>query len=198
MKPYQIVMAMALVGAAGLVLFGDNAPSADIAEPVARATVASAPVAGTTAAPASAPAPASRAAVATATGKDGKPVAEAAILRLTPRAELVGEAGDATFASGEGVFMGQNWNPPPPPPPPVSNVPPPPPMAPPMPFTYIGKSVADGAWEVYLSRGDKTYSVRNQTVIEGTYRVEKIVPPLMSLTYLPLKQQQQMNIGVLE
>jgi hypothetical protein len=177
MKPYQIVMALALVGAAGLVLFGDNAPSSDIAEPVVRAEKA-------------APAPRSA-------SKD-KPQVDTTILPLVPRAQLVGEAGDATFASGEGVFMGQNWNPPPPPPPPPSNTPPPPPMAPPMPFTYIGKALADGAWEVFLARGDKTYSVRVQTVIDGTYRVEKIMPPLMSVTYLPLNQQQQMNIGALE
>ncbi|WP_343731120.1 hypothetical protein [Duganella sp.] len=181
MKPYQIVMAVALVGAAGLVLFGDNSPSADIAEPVARAN-------------ASKPAPSQ--APRDAGASDGK--ADTAILALVPRAQLVGEAGDATFAAGEGVFMGQNWNPPPPPPPPPSKTPPPPPMAPPMPFTYIGKALADGAWEVFLARGDKTYSVRVQTVIDGTYRVEKIAPPMMSLTYLPLNQQQQMNIGALE
>ncbi len=174
MKPYQIVMALALVGAAGLVLFGDNSPSGGIAEPVARVERAGAP------APASAPA------------------GDTAILALIPRAQLVGEAGDATFAAGEGVFLGQNWNPPPPPPPPPSKTPPPPPVAPPMPFTYIGKALADGAWEVFLARGDKTYSVRVQTVIDGTYRVEKIAPPMMSLTYLPLNQQQQMNIGALE
>ncbi|MTV41571.1 hypothetical protein [Duganella radicis] len=191
MKPYQIVMALALVGAAGLVLFGDNSPSGGIAEPVARGERGARADA---ASPSSAavPTPAPRAA-----GKDAAP-AEATILALIPRAQLVGEAGDATFAAGEGVFMGQNWNPPPPPPPPPSNTPPPPPMAPPMPFTYIGKALADGAWEVFLARGDKTYSVRNQTVIDGVYRVEKIAPPLMSLTYLPLNQQQQMNIGALE
>ncbi|MYM32498.1 hypothetical protein GTP58_29615 [Duganella sp. CY15W] len=181
MKPYQILMAVALAGAAGLALFGDNSSSGDIAEPVARAPGAAAP-----------------AAAPRSTSKDGKPQVEAAILPLIPRAQLVGESGEATFASGEGVFMGQNWNPPPPPPPPPSNAPPPAPVAPPMPFTYLGKAVADGAWEVYLARGDKTYSVRVQTVIDGTYRVERIAPPLMSVTYLPLNQQQQMNIGVLE
>jgi hypothetical protein len=182
MKPYQIVMVLALVSAAGLVLFGDNSPSGSVAEPVVR-----------TNASAAAPAPAPR------TASSDKPQsADTVILPLVPRAQLVGESGDATFASGEGVFAGQNWNPPPPPPPPPSNTPPPPPMAPPMPFTYIGKALADGAWEVFLSRGDKTYSVRNQTVIDGVYRVEKIAPPLMSLTYMPLNQQQQMNIGVLE
>jgi hypothetical protein len=187
MKPYQIVMALALLGAAGLVLFGDNSPSGDIAEPVAR-----------DAASAASPAPAPVARAAARAAADGKPQTEAAILRLTPRAELVGESGDATFAAGEGVFAGQNWNPPPPPPPPPSKTPPPPPVAPPMPFSYIGKAVADGAWEVYLARADKTYSVRVQTVIDGSYRVDKIAPPLMTVTYLPLNQQQQMNIGVFE
>lgn len=185
MKPYQIVMALALASSAGLVLFGDNAPVSGIAEPVVRSMVIAA----------SAPAPASASRV---TAQGGKPQADSAILRLTPRAELVGDAGDATFASGEGIFMGHNWNPPPPPPPPPSNAPPPPPMAPPIPFVYLGKAAADGAWEVYLSQGDKTYTVRNNTVIDGVYRIEKIAPPLMTVTYLPLKQQQQMNIGVLD
>lgn len=186
MKPYQIVMGVALAATAWLALFGDNSPSGDIAEPVARSGASTA----ASAAPAAAPAPRG--------GKDGKPQADVAILRLTPRAMLVGESGDATFASGEGVFLGQNWNPPPPPPPPPSKEPPPAPVAPPMPFTVLGKGVADGAWEVYLARGDKTYVVRNQTVIDGTYRVEKIAPPLMSVTYLPLNQVQQINIGVLD
>lgn len=186
MKPYQSVMALALLGSAGLVLFGDNAPSAGIAEPVTRAADAR---------PVAAPAASARSAGREAAGK---PQAETVILHLTPRAELVGEAGDATFAQGEGVFGGQNWNPPPPPPPPPSNAPPPAPVAPPLPFIYIGKAVADGAWEVYLARGDKTYSARLQTVIDGAYRVERIAPPLMTVTYLPLNQQQQMNIGVFE
>jgi hypothetical protein len=189
MKPYQIAMGVALAAAAGLVLFGDNSPAGGIAEPVTRGRAAT-----PSPAIAAAPVPSGRA------GKDAKPTAEVAILRLTPRAMLVGESGEATFASGEGVFLGQNWNPPPPPPPPqsVSNAPPPPPMAPPIPFTVIGKAVADGAWEVYLSRADKTYVVRTQTVIDGTYRVDRIAPPLMSVTYLPLNQVQQINIGVLD
>ena len=36
MKPYHIAMGVALAGAAALVIFGDNTPSSDIAEPVAR------------------------------------------------------------------------------------------------------------------------------------------------------------------
>jgi len=184
MKPYHIAMGVALVGAAALVIFGDNTPSSDIAEPVARPAKTPGAVAA---------APVER------SDKDGKAAADAMILRLVPRATLVGDSADASFGAGEGVFLGQNWNPPPPPPPPASSLPPPPPpMAPPMPFVYIGKAVADGAWEVYLTRGDKSYVVRNQTVIDGTYRVEKIAPPLMSVTYLPLNQVQQINIGVFD
>jgi hypothetical protein len=200
MKPYQAMMVLALLGSAGLLLFGDNAPSGDIAEPVARAGSAGAPSVAAGAPKVNtantAGAPAQR--VAGRGVADSKPRADVAILAITPRAQLVGDAGDATFAQGEGVFMGQNWNPPPPPPPPPSKTPPPAPVAPPLPFIYIGKAVADGAWEVYLSRGDKTYSARVQTVIEGSYRVDRIAPPLMTVTYLPLNQQQQMNIGVFE
>jgi hypothetical protein len=122
------------------------------------------------------------------------------IARLIPRAVLVGEAGDASFAAGEGIFMGQNWNPPPPPASALaqSNAPPPPPTAPPVPYNYFGKAVADGRWEVYLARGDKTYVVRDKTVIEGAYRVDRIAPPLMTVTYLPLNQVQQINIGAFD
>ena len=189
MKPYQIAMGAALAGAAGLLVFGDNTPSTDIAEPVARADQ-------TAGARTAAAAPTGSAGKDAGDGKGG--AAEPTILRLTPRAALVGDAGDASFAAGEGLFAGQNWNPPPPPPPPASNTPPPPPMAPPVPFNYFGKAVADGQWEVYLARGDKTYVVRAKTVIDGAYRVERIAPPLMTVTYLPLNQVQQINIGAFD
>lgn len=194
MKPYQIAMGVALAGAAALVLFGDNRPASDIAEPVARADRGAA-VVGAPAATASAPS-------AARTGKDadkGKDAADTMIARLIPRAALVGESGDASFAAGEGIFLGQNWNPPPPPPSAAQAIaPPPPPTAPPVPYNYFGKAIADGQWEVYLARGDKTYVVRDKTVIEGAYRVDRIAPPLMTVTYLPLNQVQQINIGAFD
>jgi hypothetical protein len=68
-----------------------------------------------------------------------------------------------------------------------------------LPFTVIGKAVADGQYEVYLSRGpDQTFVVRKHTVIDGLYRVETIAPPTMTMTYLPMNQVQQLNIGVIE
>ncbi|MEO5933764.1 MAG: hypothetical protein ABIQ08_09465, partial [Duganella sp.] len=95
MKPYQIAMGVALAGAAALVAFGDKTPSSGIAEPVARAGKA------TGAAPPAPPAAALQAA-AERSGKDGKSTPEPAILRLVPRAALVGDSGDASFAAGEG------------------------------------------------------------------------------------------------
>jgi hypothetical protein len=119
-----------------------------------------------------------------------------AILRLVEREVLNGDSGDRFNAGENGVFARQDWTPPPPPPAPAP--PPPPPSAPPLPFTFIGKSLQDGVWEIYLARGDRTHLVRENTVIDGTYRVDAIRPPVLTLTYLPLNQVQQLNIGVFD
>ena len=185
MKPLHVAMGLALAGAAALVLFGDRTPAGDIVEPVARRGAPAATVPDRARSQAGAR-------------------ADVAIARLVPRAQLVGEAGEATFGAGDGVFLGQNWNPPQQQQPltaaerAAANAPPPPPMAPPVPFNYFGKAVQDGAWEVYLARGDKTYIARNHSVIEGAWRVDRIAPPLLTVTYLPLNQVQQINIGAID
>jgi hypothetical protein len=169
MKPRHAVLGLTLLVAAGFAFFGDKTPNPPKAAP-------------RSAAPQRAPAP---------------PVAgkEPAIVRLIPRAQLI--AGDADpIGQGEDVFLSQDWTPPPPKPGPAP--PPPPPAAPPLPFTYLGKSVGQGSWEVYLARGDQTFIVHVDSVIDGVYRVDAIAPPTMKLTYLPLKQVQQINIGVLD
>lgn len=187
MKPRQLLLAAALGVAALLAIFGDKRPAGDgIAEPAERHAAASTPV--VTAAPAAAKAKAA-----------DKPGEHQQILALVPRDVLVGDADDRMGQGGPAVFGHQDWTPPPPPPPPPAPAPPPPPpAAPPLPFTFIGKSVADGAWEVYLARGDQIYVARAKAVIDGMYRVDAIAPPLMTLTYLPLNQVQQLNIGVFE
>lgn len=176
MKPRVLAYGAALAGAAALVIFGDKTPDTGVAEAVERA-------------PAAAARPAARARVASTVASAPEPL----ILRLQDRAALAGDDDDAPVG---GVFGTQDWNPPPaePPPPP----PPPPPSAPPLPFTYLGKAVSDGAVEVYLARSGTTYIVRDNMVIDGTYRVDDISPPTLKLTYLPLNQVQQINIGVLE
>ncbi|HEY0490551.1 MAG TPA: hypothetical protein VGD30_13640 [Telluria sp.] len=178
MNPRVLGYGAALAAAAALVIFGDNTPDSGVAEAVERAPVQ----ASQNAAP-----------VRIASRSAG--VSDPAILRVHDRAALVGEGGDVADA---GVFGTQDWNPPPPPPAPAPSLPPPAPAAPALPFTFIGKAVSDGAVEVYLSRSGTTYIVRDNMVIDGIYRVDSISPPTLTLTYLPLNQVQQINIGVLE
>lgn len=214
MTPRHMLMAAALIVAAGLVIFGDKTPAgSEVAEAVDRrapapaATGASSGTGAGTGAAATATATATAApagmadvvpaapAARSVAANGAKPAApEVQILRLQPRAELIGELGEGSFGGGGAVFGSQNWTPPPPPP--QAPPPPPPPQAPPLPFTYIGKAASDGAWEVFLARADKTYVVRAQMVIDGVYRVDAIAPPMLKLTYLPLNQSQQLNIGV--
>ena len=175
MKPRHIAMGVALVAAAGLLVFGDNTPEDVVAEPVERAQ-----------------APAAAGEVKAKPEKDKN----VAILRLVPRELLIGDSEDRFNQGENGVFARQDWTPPPPPPAPAP--PPPPPSAPPLPFTFIGKSLQDGVWEIYLARGDRTHLVRENTVIDGMYRVDAIKPPVLTLTYLPLNQVQQLNIGVFD
>ena len=170
------LMLAGLLGACSLLLFGEPAPVTQVAEAVERAVAVPA-----------------RKAAAAARQAEVQPL----IVALLPRAQVAGEDGD-TFAGGEQIFQRQSWAPPPVAPAVMAAPPPPPPMAPPLPFVYLGKAAADGAWEVFLSRADKTYIVRTNTVIDGAYRVMVIAPPVMTLNYLPLNQLQQINIGVLD
>ena len=113
---------------------------------------------------------------------------------LPDRAALLG----AGIGGGD-AFARHDWTPPPPPPAPAPpSPPPPPPSAPPLPFTFLGKAVSNGEWEVFLARGNETLIVRDKKVIDGVYRIDAIAPPLMTMTYLPLNQVQQLNIGVLD
>jgi len=172
MKPRHMLMGAALAVAAALAAFGDKTPDEEVAEAVER------------------PAQPARAAGTPRTAT----AVPAAILRLQPRAELIGDVA----GSGDALFGSQDWTPPPPPPPPQNTAPPPPPMAPPLPFTFIGKSLQEGKWEVYLATGERTHIAVEGGTLDGAWRVERIAPPLMTLTYLPLNQVQQLNIGAFD
>jgi hypothetical protein len=178
-----VLLVVAAVSAALLLI--DGGADGDVVEAVERST----PAAAVASAPAARPVPAA--------SRPG--AAEPAIARLIPRDELIGEEGETTQGA-DLMFGAQSWNPPPPAPTaaPAEAPPPPPPSAPPLPFTYIGKALEAGVWEVYLARADKTYIVKKQSVIDGVYRVDAIAPPTLTLTYLPLNQAQTLNIGVLE
>jgi len=176
MKPHHLLMTVGLSIAAWLAIFGDKTPSDTIAEPVAR------PSKNTVA-------PVANAVPASNNGPAKKIERDLVILSLKPRDELIGGA----HGGSAKLFDSQSWMPPPPPPP--KPLPPPPPTAPPLPFTYLGKKMEDGAWEIYLARGDQTLVVREKTTIDNTYRVDSVTPPTLSLTYLPLNQVQTLSIG---
>jgi hypothetical protein len=187
MTPRHLLMGAALLVAAGFALFGDKSPNGAAMEPALRANAANTPNA-VNAVAAAVPA---RAAATASTTAASKPAVT--ILRLEDRATLVG-----VKAAGGDAFASHDWTPalkpaPAPPPPP-----PPPPSAPPLPFTFLGKAVSNGEWEVFLARGSETLIVRDKTVIDGVYRIDTIAPPGMTFTYLPLNQVQQLNIGVLD
>jgi hypothetical protein len=111
---------------------------------------------------------------------------------LIPRQTLIEERKTGVITE---LFASSNWNPPPPP---VKQLPPAPPMAPALPFTFIGKKLEAGVWEVFLGRGEQSFVAKEGIIIEGTYRVEKILPPNLNLTYLPLGQTQNLPIGTPE
>ena len=68
------------------------------------------------------------------------------------------------------------------------------PVAPPLPFTYLGR-IADGERNaVFLARGDRTYSVAVGERIDETYRLEQATPSALTFTYLPLGTQQSLAI----
>lgn len=117
--------------------------------------------------------------------------ASEAMVALVPRKPLASR--DAQQVETRDPFASRRWNAPPPPP--VAAAPAAPPAAPPLPYAFLGKKQEGGDWEVYLARGDHNFVVSAGQVLEQHYRVETIAPPLLTLTYLPLAQQQTLAIG---
>lgn len=97
------------------------------------------------------------------------------------------------------IFGATSWYvPPPPPPPPVSDpatVSPPVPTAPPLPFTYLGRYEDAPTLLAILLKGERMYVVAEGDVIEDTYRIERLMPGTVELTYLPLDIKQSLSTG---
>lgn len=94
------------------------------------------------------------------------------------------------------IFASKSWYVPPPPPPPPKPVPPPPPTAPPLPFAFMGSyQEPEGRLILFLTKGDRLYTVSPGDVIDGIYRVEEVAAGQLGLTYLPLNIKQSMTIG---
>jgi hypothetical protein len=112
------------------------------------------------------------------------------ILALVPRRDLIGHEPPteppALFGT-RALFEKQ--------PEPVADAASSAPATPPLPFTYLGKKFENGKWEVFLAIGERTYFVRDGSVIDGTYVVNAIKPPNLTLTFLPQKEMQTLTIG---
>lgn len=94
-------------------------------------------------------------------------------------------------------FAGKSWYVAPPPPP-ISKVKevPPAPSAPAFPYRYMGMMQEEGERVVvYLTQGNRTYSVYQGDTINNVYQVESIAGNQMVLTYLPLDIKQTLSIG---
>lgn len=195
MKTQHLLMSAGLAGAAGLAFFGDKTVDSGVAAPVVRQAAVPTSFSAAQPTPAGKSVIGSSAPIETGSQVDHKfqaaqEEAEVRILTLQPRAGLIGAA---SGRGSDGLFASKSWTPPPK----LAKLePPPPPSAPPLPFTYLGKQTAGGHMEVYLARGDEIFVVRDQTVIQNTYRVESIKPPTLSLVYLPLNEIQRLSIGV--
>lgn len=92
------------------------------------------------------------------------------------------------------LFSRHDWAPPPPPPP--KPAPPPKPTAPELPYRFMGRLLQDGkAPQVYLTNGNRAVVAQAGSVVDDVYRVESISDELLTLTYLPLNQQQTLALG---
>jgi hypothetical protein len=71
--------------------------------------------------------------------------------------------------------------------------PPPPPTAPPLPYTAIGDWTEAGHTVAFLSANDGLVMAEAGETLNGTYHVDQVSPGHITLTYLPLKQMQQLT-----
>jgi len=95
-------------------------------------------------------------------------------------------------SGNEDLFRSKSWYIPPPPPPPA---PPPKPVAPPLPFTFLGKSTQpDGSQTLFISDQTKVFLIHGGETLDNNYHVDGIEDGKLVITYLPLKQKQYLNL----
>lgn len=72
------------------------------------------------------------------------------------------------------------------------------PVAPPLPFRYVGKLIEDGRLQVFLARGEDSFSVsaggKRGQKLDGDYRIDQVTETKIVFTYLPLKTRQTLDI----
>lgn len=70
------------------------------------------------------------------------------------------------------------------------------PMAPPLPFTYLGRIVRGGRQIAYLLHRDEMIVAEAGDVIEAVYRIEGVTDSDIQFVYLPLGMRQVLSIPV--
>jgi hypothetical protein len=80
-------------------------------------------------------------------------------------------------------------------PPPQAAAPPPKPVAPRFPYAIAGAIEDGGARQVFLSNDERVLVVKAADTIDGVYRVERVDARGMTVTYLPLGQEQLIPLG---
>nr|WP_315484277.1 hypothetical protein [uncultured Undibacterium sp.] len=186
MKSKHLLLGGAFLLAAWLALFGDKTPASDIASPIAgkeRKITPNKDVKSTHKAPESGTNPSTM----------QKNTTEPLIAQLINREALLGEQSNQDLKTSS-LFHSQTWTPTLAP---VKIIPQAAqlPVAPPIPFSVLGKKWEDGIWEVFLGRNEQTFIVREKMILDDLYRIESIQPPTLTLTYLPLNQVQVLTIG---
>lgn len=69
-------------------------------------------------------------------------------------------------------------------------------MAPPLPFTYLGRIVRGGRQIAYLLHRDEMIVAEAGDVIEAVYRIEGVTDSDIQFVYLPLGMRQVLSIPV--
>ena len=67
--------------------------------------------------------------------------------------------------------------------------------APANPFIFAGKLVDNGKIIVFLMDAQANYSVVTGDILAEVWQVRSIAPPMMTIRYLPLKVDMQLQIG---
>ena len=67
--------------------------------------------------------------------------------------------------------------------------------APANPFIFAGKLVDNGKIIVFLMDAQANYSVVTGDILAEVWQVRSITPPMMTIRYLPLKVDMQLQIG---
>ncbi len=70
------------------------------------------------------------------------------------------------------------------------------PVVPTQPYVYAGKIIDGSQVTVFLLNDENSYAVKVGDVLDEIWRVKAIKPPYLTLRYLPLKTDVQLDIGV--